>query len=830
MADPTTNDLPALLEIQRRVAAGEMALTAEQAQRMKAKLDTYAQQGLYKPTPGVSPSGLPIRDLNVNERNTLNTMVDTFQRSNNLVATYNPDYAGAPGLGALENKVQSKFGGIGTPGQADWWRNFNEVDSQERFKLFGASLTGSEKEAWARTTVGPGDDPQQVANKIATRQVLAKAATARYVNSLIAGGVAPQIVEAMVGGKQGLDAVLAPMKHSTQVGDKQFTFEAPADATPEQIQTAAAQEAQKQGIEAAPENFRTDYSKVQAPSVDAAQRDTFGGAVDAGVRGLADSLTLGADNKIVAGFNAVLPLDRLSGRDVSSIWDGMSLGDAYQANLRRENQIDAIDEQVNPGARLAGQVAGGVLGVSKLKAAPTLLREGARNFGLGAAYGINTASDRTSDANEIVKEGLTTGALSAVGGQAANTVGKVVGKTFTGAKNATADFLQSKGITLTPGQILGGTAKTVEDALTGIPGVRDVINARRGDAVQDFNRAIMSDALAPIGAKAPDDIGEKGVLYMQEKVGEAYAKALGGVKLSVDDAYKAEMGQVLKAAQDLPADLREQFVATMKNRVDKLFTRNKDGSVTLNGESFQDALQGIRKDVSALYKNNNVQADVFDGVASQAEEVLINLAKRQSPGTAEALDAANAAYRNKSIVQKAVLLGQNADGVFTPAQLGRASTTNTLKYGGDNVAAAGNRPFFDLQRAAQNTLPSQVPDSGTYTRAAIGNALGIGGIAGAGGYAANEGLIDPSTAVTLGVLAAPFTRTGSKAMNTVLTKRPEAVAKAGEFIAKSSAPEAIGVSAGALYGAGPRDTSVTVDPRTGILYDAEGKIVGVNRQ
>jgi hypothetical protein len=837
----TPDEIETLKILRARLASGEWTPDAATLQKFEARYNSYIESGDIKPRMKVSENGVPFVPLTDSQRTRLENNVAQFQLGNSLRSGFKPDFAGAPlGLGVAENRLQGAFSAIGTPGQADWWRRFNEQDTSERFKIFGASLTASEKQAWADTTVAPGTAPDQVANKIAAREAITKAGMARYINGLIAANVNPDEIAAMVGGQEQLSSILAPTTHTTQIGDKQFTFATPADATPEQIQRSGAQEAQKLGFKVTPEDFRTNYNMVQenraTPGTDAAARDTFGGEVDAAVRGVADSLTIGADNKIVAGLNTFLPLDRLSGRDVKSVWDGMSVGDAYQANLALENRIDAIDEQVNPLARLGGQVAGGVLGLGKLNAAAVggttgraaLARTAAADAGAGFVYGANTASDTTNDANEIIVQGLKTGATTAAGGQIGNLAGQIVGKGLTGAKNATAEFLQSKGITLTPGQILGGTVQRVEDALTSRPVVGDIINARRSDSVEDFNRAVMSDALAPIGVGGPKDIGEKGVLYLQEKVGESFTKALGGVKLSVDDVYKTEMGQVLKAAQDLPGDLREQFVATMTNRVDRLFKRNKDGSITLNGDNFQDALQGIRKDVSALYKNGSVQADVFDGVASQAEDVLINLAKRQSPGTAEALDAANAAYRNKSVVQKAVLTGQNTGGVFTPAQLGRASTANAIKFGGENAAAAGNRPFFDLQRAAQDTLPSTVNDSGTFTRAAVGGMFGLG-VPGLAAYGANEGLIDPTTAVGIGVLSAPFTRTGSKAMNAALTKRPQAVADAGEIVLKSSAPQSIGATAGALYMGGPRDPQVTVDPRTGVLYDAQGRIVGVNR-
>jgi hypothetical protein len=816
MADPTTNDLPFLLEIQRRAAAGE-DVPEDVVKKAGARLRTYAQQGLYKPNAGLADSGLPIRDIRDNERNALTEVMDTFSAQRDLLANFKDEYAGSPILGALENTAQSKFSSVGSPGQSLFWKKFGLYDSLERNKLFGAALTATEKQSWENTTVGPGDDPKIVKDKILTRYTLARTAASRLAGVAEAGGVSPKIVEQIIPRdlRQEIDR---PKTHVINIDGEEFSFQTTADASMEDIQTQGAQlSAQNGGPNAALLN-----PLATSP---AEQRDTTLGAIDAAVRGATDSLTLGADNKIVSALNSVIPLDRLSGRDVKSVWDGASLGDAYQYNLARENEVDALDEQVNPAARAAGQIGGGILGLGKVNAAVKgggKLGTAAVDAGLGFIYGANQASDKTSDANEIVVEGLKTGGSAALGGQVVRVAGDATGKLFTGAQNATANFLKSKGISLTPGGILGGATKTVEDALTSVPVVRDVINARRGDSVKDFNRAVMSEAMTPIGAEAPKDIGEKGVLYMQEKVGEAFTNALGGVKLSVDDAYKKEMGAVLTAAKDLPEDLRDKFTSMMKTRVDKLFQRGEGGAPTLSGEFFQDALSGIRKDVSSLYKRGEVQADVFDGVASQAEEALINLAKRQSPGTAEALDAANQAYRNKSIVQKAVLSGQNTDGVFTAAQLGRASTSNTLKFGGENAAAAGQRPFFDLQRAAQNTLPATLPDSGTATRALVANTVGFGGLAGAGGYGVSQDYIDPSTAVGIAALTLPFTRTGNKAVSSLLTQRPEVMRQIGQSMQESGIPRQLGTTVGALFAA-PEKEAAFEDPKTGILYDKDGK-------
>lgn len=118
------------------------------------------------------------------------------------------------------------------------------------------------------------------------------------------------------------------------------------------------------------------------------QRDTFGGGIDAVGRGIADTLSIGLADPFAAGMNT------LTG-------DG-----TFAENLARERGVSASDERVNPGLRMAGQVAGGILpvmGASRIGAAALpsrpLLGATIADTGLGAFYGgASNDKDRVSGA------------------------------------------------------------------------------------------------------------------------------------------------------------------------------------------------------------------------------------------------------------------------------------------------------------------------------------------------------------------------------------------------------------------------------------------------
>jgi hypothetical protein len=98
-----------------------------------------------------------------------------------------------------------------------------------------------------------------------------------------------------------------------------------------------------------------------APGVD---RGGFINGVDAAVRGVTKGALGNWDDEITSGINAVLPLDRLLGRDVHSVYDKDSKGfwDAFKRNQDQEHAVDAADANQNPMLRGVGTVAGTVAG------------------------------------------------------------------------------------------------------------------------------------------------------------------------------------------------------------------------------------------------------------------------------------------------------------------------------------------------------------------------------------------------------------------------------------------------------------------------------------
>lgn len=445
----------------------------------------------------------------------------------------------------------------------------------------------------------------------------------------------------------------------------------------------------------------------------------------------------------------------------------------------------------HPVANAVGNVSGGVLaslapeaaaarwapaGLTALLARAPRLTQIGTDAAYGAAYGAGANPD------DRIGGALTGLATAPVVGATVRVAARTVGRALTGTRDQAVRMLAQAGIPLTIGQmvarggIVGRTVKGVEDRLSGIPYVGDIIRARTREGTEGFNRAAFQEALAPIATNASDQIAETGVQDAQDAVGRAYSGALGGVNLNANDPqFVQEMGQALNHGRSIPR-LGEDFHYLMQDAIGPLIDRQGN----MSGENLQAALQTIRR-ARTSYAGDPLGHNM-GGALTGVEDALTGLTQRQAPHVMPALNAANDAYGRLSTVQNAVLRGANTEGVFSPAQLGMASRQNAIRYGGRNAAAAGDRPFMDLQRAGQQVLPTTVPDSGTAGRLllpALGAALGGGaGYADDGGAGAAKGL-------TIGaLLSAPYTRPGRAMLQTLIVgERMRALNELGQAFA-----------------------------------------------
>lgn len=466
---------------------------------------------------------------------------------------------------------------------------------------------------------------------------------------------------------------------------------------------------------------------------------------------------------------------------------------------------DALDLQRRafPSAALAGSLVGGVAGAAGVEAG---LAAGAARLGGGIA-GRVLANPITADAVYGGVQGQASGdtPLSGMFGAGAGVAGGLVGRGVTraigggvgGVANADVAALRDRGVPLTFGQAVGGSGrlgaaiKGVEDRLTGIPVIGDIINARRLEGFQGFNRAAFDEGLAPIGATTGGEIAEQGVDLARAARSQAYRDTLDPVNVRADNPFANDLANTVRAGTRLPQDLSDPALYNVRRAVEN-FTPGGE----LSGEAYQQAIRRFRREASL--RENLPNGNDFGNVMRQGEATFEGLLARQSPQTIPAYRAANAANRNVEVLRDAVTRARNGTrvgeaGVFAPSQLADAGAANARRFG--NSAGTTNQPFFELSRAGQNVLPSRVADSGTAGRAIAAGSLGLAGTTGAG-YAAGDPGAGAGTGLGLGLLlAAGGSRAGQRALTSALLDRPD-------FLRRFGAEVAARPRLGGMFGAG----------------------------
>jgi hypothetical protein len=471
--------------------------------------------------------------------------------------------------------------------------------------------------------------------------------------------------------------------------------------------------------------------------------------------------------------------------------DILSMGtlDNFTDNPDATRATMAGVSDANPNSYLLGQVGGGILGsmVSEAGLAARGITGFAGNraadLGLGAAYGAGSADDPE---DSRIAGLLIGGGAGLGGGMAGRSAARASGRAISGVTDEVRRQLADAGIRMTPGQLLGGAVQRTEDRLAGLPLVGDQIRARRTEGLEDFNRVAMEQAVAAIDAPGPPQIGQAGVNANQQAISDAYSRALTGRQFQADPQFEQDIAAALTAGRAIP-QLGDQFDTAMTSRVGTLF----DEGGNISGEGFQDAIQGVRKATAAT--NNEVLGPEFAQSAGMVEDGLRGLVSRQAPDVLPAFDAANTAYRHQSVIDDAVLKALNQGGTFTPAQLGQAARSNTIKYGGKRAAARGDMPFNDLQQAGHEVLPSQIPDSGTAGRLVIPGL--VGALAGGGGYASRDGDVPErigsgagTAAIAASLAAAPYSPAVRSAIQRALiAQRPELMEVFGRNLIENSA-------------------------------------------
>ena len=409
------------------------------------------------------------------------------------------------------------------------------------------------------------------------------------------------------------------------------------------------------------------------------------------------------------------------------------------------------------------QIVGNVAGV-----APFIIAGGGSvapaTFGGSAVTGGATSAllSQAQTPTEFAGETATGAGLGVVGKGVGDVVGGVIAPKVTEGVRALTDL----GVRLTPGAILGAAdtafgraANMAESALTSIPGLGALIGQARGTVPEDFEKAAVTKLADFINVTVPKDLsGDRAVSWVKKSISDKFNSLVPNLDMTLPSNWQNDALDIFSNL-NVPASrkgLLDDFLSTVSQNVEAV--TDKFGRIS--GRNLQNSLSGLSDTARTFMKSSDgFERRVGSGVAQVRSWMLETLAE-QNPAQAEELLRLNKAWSAQTVLDKAVGYVGNT---VSPSSLTRAvKSLSGGKVGGF---------FEDLARAGME-LPKGLAESGTYTRSAMAQALGLTGAAAGGTYLSQQEDVGPYELplTTLATLGALYTPPGRKSLQYLMTR------------------------------------------------------------
>lgn len=329
----------------------------------------------------------------------------------------------------------------------------------------------------------------------------------------------------------------------------------------------------------------------------------------------------------------------------------------------------------------------------------------------------------------------------------------------------------------------------LEEGITSLPGIGDIVSLARQGSLEEFGRSAINKAAKYVNAAVPKNLsGEQAVGWVKNKLSEGYNALVPHLDFEVKQDFLNDAAKIYQNL-NIPSSrssLNDDWLAVLK---DNIF-----GVMDANGKIVGNNLQNVLSNLGDTARQLMTSTDAFErrlgtGVSNLRKAWFDALAK-QNPKQAADLKRLNAGYSVTSQLEKATT---RAGGEITPASLEKAVTA---------FSGGGSRrgPLASLTRSGR-ILPTKTPDSGTFRRAVIGTGA-TAGLAGIGNEIATrygyEG-VTPSEAAAIALIAAPYTPAGRAAIAKILGRTP------GKFARGAANVFRLGIS--------PATSSSTIKPR-----------------
>lgn len=344
-----------------------------------------------------------------------------------------------------------------------------------------------------------------------------------------------------------------------------------------------------------------------------------------------------------------------------------------------------------------------------------------RAAAIGAASGLLTPADEGED---FWSQKAKQAGVGAVGGAAVNAVGRTVARALSPKASVNPDLqmLRSEGVQPTVGQALGGRWNALEEKLQSLPLMGDMIINARGKAREQFNRAAINRATAPIG-KNVDEIGTAGVSKAGDLLSDAYDAAKGALtNARLDRQGIRDIRAVQSRVANLPANEQRAF----QGLLDRIGT---DISPAGRVANFKRVDSTLGKEAAKFSGSTDAYQRELGEQIGNLKQAVSGSVMRSNPQAQAMTKAADKGWANLVRLEGAAVGAKGTDGVFTPGQL-MTAVRGADKSVRDRATARGDALLQDLAGAGQNVIGNKVPDSGTAGRLIPWSILTGGGSAG----------------------------------------------------------------------------------------------------
>jgi hypothetical protein len=454
--------------------------------------------------------------------------------------------------------------------------------------------------------------------------------------------------------------------------------------------------------------------KEPAPTADSRDGKGIFEKIDAGMRGAADMMSFGFADEISAGLGTGFGF----------------LGD-YDKELARQRGIDQFDQENNAGARLTGQIAGGVTGgIGAAKNGATLLtREAlkrggkqavARAAGEGAIYGGGYGFGSGEGIEDRVRQAGAGAVTGAVTGAAVQKIGNSIATRKAGqsaaaaapateqlksATNALYQQAREAGVTISP----KASTRLLENMKLAAGGINDKLRPNTAGIVQDLDDMLGK----PMTLESLDELRQV-VGQSMKRAQPQDQRTLMRMKDMLDnfaDGLKAsdvtgdlKGVEILKQARALNAQKAKTEI--VEGIIDMAQVKG-DGQYTQSG--FANA---IRSEMKSLYKK--IKTGKEKGFSKEEVELIRKMA---SGGTSGAIMRLFSKFAPRGVVSFGVGQGVGSmipgGNILIPGagHFAAQNVDNAMVRAGEALrtsAATGQMPAGALGQVASSTAPKLV--------------------------------------------------------------------------------------------------------------------------